>query len=141
MLCVTSGGEPPSERLFSMRHLGRARPPSPPPNPGLKTHPRLSPRYPPRYPPRCSPLTPPLLANLPAPFAMDPRLSPLADRLARRSALALILAIGIGSAGVRGQDASTVPAIGASALSLIEHARQGNPGFAAARAEAAAAHE
>ena len=72
---------------------------------------------------------------------MNPRLSPLADRLARRSALALILAIGIGSAGVRGQDASTVPAIGASALSLIEHARQGNPGFAAARAEAAAARE
>ncbi len=72
---------------------------------------------------------------------MKPRLSPLADRLARRSALALILAIGIGSAGVRGQDASTVPAIGASALSLIEHARQGNPGFAAARAEAAAARE
>ena len=72
---------------------------------------------------------------------MNPRLSPLADRLARRSALALILAIGIGSAGVRGQDASTVPALGASALSLIEHARQGNPGFAAARAEAAAAHE
>ena len=63
------------------------------------------------------------------------------NRLARRSALALILAIGIGSAGVRGQDASTVPALGASALSLIEHARQGNPGFAAARAEAAAAHE
>ena len=72
---------------------------------------------------------------------MNPRLSPLADRLARRSALALILAIGIGSAGVRGQDASTVPALGASALSLIEHARQGNPGFAAARAEAAAARE
>ena len=63
------------------------------------------------------------------------------NRLARRSALALILAIGIGSAGVRGQDASTVPALGASALSLIEHARQGNPGFTAARAEAAAAHE
>ncbi|MBP7442307.1 MAG: TolC family protein, partial [Thauera sp.] len=33
------------------------------------------------------------------------------------------------------------PALGASALSLIEHASQGNPGFAAARAEAAAARE
>ena len=72
---------------------------------------------------------------------MNPRLSPLANRRARRSALALILAIGIASAGVFGQDVPAGPALGASALSLIEHARQGNPGFTAARAEAAAAHE
>ena len=72
---------------------------------------------------------------------MNPRLSPLANRRARRSALALILAIGIASAGVFGQDVPAGPALGASALSLIEHARQGNPGFAAARAEAAAARE
>ena len=72
---------------------------------------------------------------------MNPRLSPLAIRRTRRSALALILAIGIASAGVFGQDVPAGPALGASALSLIEHARQGNPGFAAARAEAAAARE
>jgi cobalt-zinc-cadmium efflux system outer membrane protein len=72
---------------------------------------------------------------------MKPRLSPLANHLARRSALALTLAFGLGSAGVFGQDVNTAPALGASALSLIEYARQGNPGFAAARAEASAARE
>jgi outer membrane protein TolC len=56
-------------------------------------------------------------------------------------ALALIFAVGLGSAGVFGQDLTAAPALGASALSLIEYARQGNPGFAAARAEASAARE
>ena len=72
---------------------------------------------------------------------MKPRLSPLANHLARRSAFALIFAICLGSASAFGQDPAAVPALGASALSLIEFARQSNPGFAAARAEAAAAHE
>ena len=72
---------------------------------------------------------------------MKPRLSPLANHLARRSAFALIFAICLGSANAFGQDPAAAPALGASALSLIEFARQSNPGFAAARAEAAAAHE
>ena len=72
---------------------------------------------------------------------MKPRLSPPASHCVRRPALALILAIGLGSAGVFGQDPVAAPALGATAQALIEHARQGNPGFAAARAEASAARE
>ena len=72
---------------------------------------------------------------------MKPCLSPFASGLGRRSALALIFAVGLGSAGVFGQDPTAALALGANALSLIEHARQGNPGFAAVRAEASAARE
>ena len=74
---------------------------------------------------------------------MKPRPSPSLRHRVRRPALALILAVGLGSASVFGQApaAAPVPALGASAQALIEHARQANPGFAAARAEASAARE
>lgn len=72
---------------------------------------------------------------------MKPRQSPPANPRVRRSALALILAVGLGSASVFGQYPAAAPVLGASASSLIEHVRQANPGFAAVRAEAAAARE
>ncbi|MDX5409822.1 MAG: TolC family protein [Thauera sp.] len=60
-------------------------------------------------------------------------------RLPRPAALVLALALTGGSAW--SQAMPEAPALGASAQALIEHARQGNPGFAAARAEASAARE
>ncbi len=60
-------------------------------------------------------------------------------RLPRSAALALALALTGGSAW--SQAMPEAPVLGASAQALIEHARQGNPGFAAARAEASAARE
>lgn len=54
-------------------------------------------------------------------------------------ALALVLSLGSGSA--RSQHPVDSTALGSTAQTLIDYARQGNPGFAAARAEASAAQE
>ena len=68
-----------------------------------------------------------------SPFAVAARCAP------RPAVLALALALTAGTAWSQGvPEAST---LGSTAQALIEHARQANPGFAAARAEASAAQE
>ncbi|NLF53919.1 MAG: TolC family protein [Thauera phenolivorans] len=59
----------------------------------------------------------------------------------RPAALALLLALTLGSGRAWTQGSPDTPTLGASPQTLIEYARQRNPGFAAARAEASAAHE
>ncbi|KIN89123.1 TolC family protein [Thauera sp. SWB20] len=59
----------------------------------------------------------------------------------RLAALALVLALTLGSGSAWTQGVPDTPTLGASPEALIEYARQSNPGFAAARAEASAAQE
>ena len=61
--------------------------------------------------------------------------------LPRPAALALILVIALGTGSAFGQSSADLSRLGSTPQDLIEFARQSNPGFAAARAEAAAAHE
>lgn len=59
----------------------------------------------------------------------------------RPAAFALVLALTLGSGSAWTQGAPDTPTLGANPQALIDHARQSNPGFAAARAEASAAQE
>lgn len=70
---------------------------------------------------------------------MKPSFAAAAHRQACRAAFVCSLALAAGAAF--GQPPSDTAPLGATVRTLIEHARQANPGFAAARAEAAAAHE
>ncbi|SEF74416.1 TolC family protein [Thauera chlorobenzoica] len=70
-----------------------------------------------------------------SPFAVP------SSRLPRPAALALVLAFTLGSGSAWTQGSSDTPALGTSPQALVEYARQRNPGFAAARAEASAAYE
>jgi len=65
----------------------------------------------------------------------------LTPPLPRPAALALILVIALGTGSAFGQSSADLSRLGSTPQDLIEFARQSNPGFAAARAEAAAAHE
>ncbi|WEN43036.1 hypothetical protein CKCBHOJB_02637 [Thauera sp. GDN1] len=64
-----------------------------------------------------------------------------ACRVPRTAALALALALTLAGGSAWGQGSPDDPVLGSTAQALIEHARQSNPGFAAARAEASAARE
>jgi outer membrane protein TolC len=68
-----------------------------------------------------------------SPFAVAARGVP------QPAALALVLALTLGSGGAYSQGAPDASALGSTVQSLLEHARQSNPGFAAERAEADAA--
>nr|WP_237266561.1 TolC family protein [Thauera humireducens] len=70
-----------------------------------------------------------------SPFAVPSSLLP------RPAALALVFALALGSGRAWAQGSPDTPTLGASPHALIEYARQSNPGFAAARAEASAAQE
>ena len=73
-----------------------------------------------------------------------PMKSPFAvpsSHLPRPAALALVFALALGSGSAWTQGSPDTPTLGASPQALIEYARQSNPGFAAARAEASAAQE
>ncbi len=70
-----------------------------------------------------------------SPFAVP------SSRLPRPAALALVLALTLGSGSAWTQGSPDTPALGTSPQALVEYARQRNPGFAAARAEASAAYE
>lgn len=72
---------------------------------------------------------------------MNFRFAPSAGPLPRSAALALVLVISLGTGSALGQSSPDLPSLGSTPQALIEFARQGNPGFAAARADAAAAHE
>jgi len=62
------------------------------------------------------------------------------SHLPRPAALALVLALILGSGSAWSQGSPDTPALGSSPRALIEYARQSNPGFAAERAEASAAY-
>lgn len=70
-----------------------------------------------------------------SPFALP------SSRLPLPAALALVFALTTGSGSAWTQGAPDTQTLGANPQGLIEHARQSNPGLAAARAEAAAAQE
>ena len=74
-------------------------------------------------------------------FSMKSLFAVPSSHLPRPAALALVLALALGSGGAMSQSAPEAPTLGSSPQALIEYARQGNPGFAAARAEASAAQE
>jgi outer membrane protein TolC len=74
-------------------------------------------------------------------FSMKSLFAVPSSHLPRPAALALVLALALGSGGAMSQSAPEAPTLGSSPQALIEYARQSNPGFAAARAEASAAHE
>ncbi|MBK7251497.1 MAG: TolC family protein [Gammaproteobacteria bacterium] len=64
-----------------------------------------------------------------------------ASHVGRPTWIALALVLSLGSGSARSQHPVDSTALGSTAQTLIDYARQGNPGFAAARAEASAAHE
>lgn len=70
-----------------------------------------------------------------SPFAVP------SSHLLRPAALALVVALTLGSGSAWTQGSPDTPTLGSSPQALIEYARQSNPGFAAARAEASAARE
>ncbi len=72
-------------------------------------------------------------------FSMKSTFAAPSSHLPRPATLALVLALTLGSCGAWSQGSPDTPALGASPETLIDHARQSNPGFAAARAEALAA--
>ena len=70
-----------------------------------------------------------------SPFAVP------SSHLLRPAALALVVALTLGSGSAWTQGSPDTPTLGSSPQALIEYARHSNPGFAAARAEASAAQE
>jgi outer membrane protein TolC len=74
-------------------------------------------------------------------FSMKSPFAVPSSHLLRPAALALVIALTLGSGRAWTQGASDTPALGSSPQALIEYARHSNPGFAAARAEASAAQE
>lgn len=72
---------------------------------------------------------------------MKSSFSASADYVARLVALMLAFVLSLGSVNAHSQVLSGTPALGSTAQTLVEYARQRNPGFAAIRAEASAAHE
>lgn len=75
------------------------------------------------------------------PFSMKSPFAVAARRVPQPAALALMLALILGSGGAYSQRSPDTPTLGSSPQALIEYARHSNPGFAAARAEASAAQE
>mgnify|MGYP001171543532 CR=1 FL=1 len=75
------------------------------------------------------------------PFSMKSPFAVAARRVPQPAALALMLALILGSGGAYSQRSSDAPTLGSTAQALIDYARQSNPGFAAVRAETSAAHE
>ena len=61
--------------------------------------------------------------------------------MVRPALLVLALTLSVGSGSAYGQLSRDTAPLGSTVQTLIEYARQGNPGFAAARADAAAARE
>ena len=74
-------------------------------------------------------------------FSMKSPFAVPSSHLLRPAALALVVALTLGSGSAWTQGSPDTPTLGSSPQALIEYARHSNPGFAAARAEASAAQE
>lgn len=74
-------------------------------------------------------------------FSMKSPFAVPSSHLLRPAALALVVALTLGSGTAWTQGSPDTPTLGSSPQALIDYARQSNPGFAAARAEASAAQE
>lgn len=74
-------------------------------------------------------------------FSMTSPFASGSSQLPRPAALALVIALTLGSGSAWTQGSPDAPMLGSSPQALIDYARHSNPGFAAARAEASAAHE
>ena len=75
------------------------------------------------------------------PFAMKSLFAVSVERVPRSATLAWALALMLASGSAYSQRSPDAPALGSTAQTLIDYARQTNPAFAAVQAEASAAHE